>query len=136
MELDQAIRTAIEYEAGVHRTYQEAMQQASDVKARRFFEVLRDEGLIAARQGFGWFVATDPVPHRLERLGTIEAHLEGSGRDAVRRIVEFSFELPPAHVARVFGSGKVPIKVMARNGVVLNIIGALLISVLCYVLVA
>ena len=43
MELDQAIRTAIEYVAGVHRTYQEAMQRASDVKARRFFEVLRDE---------------------------------------------------------------------------------------------
>ena len=43
MELDEAIRTAIEYEAGVHRTYQEAMQRASDVKARRFFEVLRDE---------------------------------------------------------------------------------------------
>ena len=43
MDLDQAIRTAIEYEAGVHRTYQEAMQQATNVKARRFFEVLRDE---------------------------------------------------------------------------------------------
>jgi rubrerythrin len=43
MELDQAIRTAIEYEAGVHRTYQEAMQRATDPKSRRFFEVLRDE---------------------------------------------------------------------------------------------
>ena len=43
MELDQAIRTAIEYEAGVHRTYQEAMQRATDAKGRRFFEVLRDE---------------------------------------------------------------------------------------------
>ena len=43
MELDEAIRTAIEYEAGVHRTYQEAMQRATDEKAKRFFEVLRDE---------------------------------------------------------------------------------------------
>ena len=43
MELDQAIRTAIEYEAGVHRTYQEAMQRATDQRGRRFFEVLRDE---------------------------------------------------------------------------------------------
>lgn len=43
MELDKAIRTAIEYEAGVHRTYQEAMQRATDEKGRRFFEVLRDE---------------------------------------------------------------------------------------------
>jgi rubrerythrin len=43
MELDEAIKTAIEYEAGVHRTYQEAMQQATDAKGKRFFEVLRDE---------------------------------------------------------------------------------------------
>ena len=43
MELDQAIRTAIEYEAGVHRTYQEAMQRATDTRGKRFFEVLRDE---------------------------------------------------------------------------------------------
>jgi rubrerythrin len=43
MELDEAIQTAIEYEAGVHRTYQEAMQRATDAKGKRFFEVLRDE---------------------------------------------------------------------------------------------
>jgi rubrerythrin len=43
MELDQAIRTAIEYEAGVHRTYQEAMQRATNEKGKRFFTVLRDE---------------------------------------------------------------------------------------------
>jgi rubrerythrin len=43
MELDEAIKTAIEYEAGVHRTYQEAMQRATDEKGKRFFEVLRDE---------------------------------------------------------------------------------------------
>jgi rubrerythrin len=43
MKLDEAIKTAIEYEAGVHRTYQEAMQRAGDERGRRFFEVLRDE---------------------------------------------------------------------------------------------
>lgn len=43
MELDEAIKTAIEYETGVHRTYQEAMQRATDAKGKRFFEVLRDE---------------------------------------------------------------------------------------------
>ncbi len=43
MELERAIRTAIEYEAGVHRTYQEAVQRATDARGRRFFEVLRDE---------------------------------------------------------------------------------------------
>lgn len=80
---------------------------ASRVTVRRALELVREDGLIDARQGFGWFVATDPVPQRLERLGTIEAQLEGSGRDAVRRVVEFSFEQPPARVKRVFGAGKV-----------------------------
>ena len=80
---------------------------ASRVTVRRALELVREDGLIDARQGFGWFVATDPVPQRLERLGTIEAHLEGSGRDAVRRVVEFSFEQPPAHVRKVLGAGKV-----------------------------
>jgi GntR family transcriptional regulator len=80
---------------------------ASRVTIRRALEVVRDEGLVDARQGFGWFVATEPVPQRLERLGTIEAHLEGSGRDAVRRVVEFSFEAPPRHVRAVLGVDRV-----------------------------
>ncbi len=80
---------------------------ASRVTIRRALELVREEGLIDARQGFGWFVATEPVPQRLERLGTIEAHLEGSGRDAVRRVVEFSFEVPPRHVRSVLGTDRV-----------------------------
>jgi len=80
---------------------------ASRVTIRRALEVVREEGLIDARQGFGWFVATEPVPQRLERLGTIESQLEGSGRDAERRVVEFSFESPPPHVRRVLGAGRV-----------------------------
>jgi GntR family transcriptional regulator len=81
--------------------------EASRVTVRRALELVRDEGLIDARQGFGWFVATDPVPQRLERLGTIEAQLGESGLDAVRRVIEFSFEAPPLHVRKVLGGGKV-----------------------------
>lgn len=80
---------------------------ASRVTVRRALDVIRDEGLIDARQGFGWFVAAEPVPQRLERLGTIEAQLGASGLDAVRRVVEFSFETPPPHVRKVLGAGKV-----------------------------
>lgn len=80
---------------------------ASRVTVRRALEVVRDEGLVDARQGFGWFVATEPVPQHLERLGTIEGQLRTSGLDAVRKVVEFSFESPPAHVRREFGAGKV-----------------------------
>ena len=76
---------------------------ASRVTVRRALELVRDDGLVAARQGFGWFVATEPVPQRLERLGTIEAHLETSGKDASRRILEFAFDAPPPHVRAVLG---------------------------------
>ena len=65
---------------------------------RRALETIRDEGLIAARQGFGWFVATEPVRQRLETLGTIEAQLEASGKHAERKVLEFAFVSPPPHV--------------------------------------
>jgi GntR family transcriptional regulator len=76
---------------------------ASRVTVRRALELVRDDGLIAARQGFGWFVATEPVRQRLERLGTIESDLETSGRDAGRRILEFALDTPPPHVRGVLG---------------------------------
>lgn len=76
---------------------------ASRVTVRRALELVRDDGLVAARQGFGWFVATEPVPQRLERLGTIEAHLETSGKDPSRRILEFAFDTPPPHVRAALG---------------------------------
>jgi GntR family transcriptional regulator len=80
---------------------------ASRVTVRRALELVRDDGLIAARQGFGWFVATEPVRQRLERLGTIEAQLETSGKNAVRRVIEFAFDAPPPHVKDVLGAAKV-----------------------------
>jgi rubrerythrin len=43
MKLDEAIRAAIEYEAGVHRVYREAMERAADAVAKRVFKVLCDE---------------------------------------------------------------------------------------------
>ena len=43
MKLDEAIRAAIEYEGGVHRTYLEAMERATDEVGKRIFKVLCDE---------------------------------------------------------------------------------------------
>jgi GntR family transcriptional regulator len=81
--------------------------KASRVTVRRALELVRDDGLIAARQGFGWFVATEPLRQPLERLGTIEAQLERSGRDSRRRVIEFAFVPAPPHVAAVLGPGSV-----------------------------
>ncbi len=40
MNLDQAIRLALEYEASVHQIYREAMEKTADKSAKRIFEVL------------------------------------------------------------------------------------------------
>lgn len=79
----------------------------SRVTIRRALELLRDEGLIAARQGFGWFVATEPVRQSLSSLATIESHVEGVGKLSERKIEEFAFEPAPPRVQRVLGVDQV-----------------------------
>ena len=76
---------------------------ASRVTIRRSLELLREEGLVAARQGFGWFVAAEPVRQSLESLATIESHVEGVGKLSERKIEQFAFEDAPERVARVLG---------------------------------
>jgi rubrerythrin len=43
MKLDNAIKTALEYEAGVHKIYLEAMNKTADEAAKRIFRVLCQE---------------------------------------------------------------------------------------------
>ena len=43
MKLDNAIRTALEYEAGVHKAYLEAMDKTSNEAGKRVFRALADE---------------------------------------------------------------------------------------------
>jgi GntR family transcriptional regulator len=81
--------------------------QVSRVTVRKALELLRDEALIDARQGFGWFVATDPVRQPLARLGTIEDQLAALGRSSERRIVSFGFVAAPERVRQVLGVASV-----------------------------
>ncbi len=74
---------------------------ASRVTIRRALEVLRDEGLVAARQGFGWFVAVAPLRQSTARLGTIEGQLIESGIKPERHILEFAFEAASADISRI-----------------------------------
>ena len=76
---------------------------ASRVTVRRALDLVREDGLIAARQGFGWYVATEPVRQRLNSLGTIEAQLAAGGRANERRIIEFAFDAPPPRVGELLG---------------------------------
>lgn len=80
-----------------------AHYDASRVTIRKSLEVLREEGLVDSRQGFGWFAAAEPVAQPLTGLATIEDQLARSGRSSERRIVEFSFVDAPAAVTATLG---------------------------------
>jgi GntR family transcriptional regulator len=76
---------------------------ASRVTVRRALEVLREEGLVDSRQGFGWFVATDPLRQTLGRLGTIERQLADEGVESTRRVLAFRFVPAPPRARQVLG---------------------------------
>lgn len=80
---------------------------ASRVTIRRALDELRDLGLIDARQGFGWFVAGDPLVQSLGQLRTIEAQLSDAGIDSQRRILDFAFIAAPAGPRGVLGVERV-----------------------------
>src|SRR5262245_37486986 len=81
--------------------------EASRVTIRRALEVLRDEGLLDARQGFGWFVASAPVRQTLGRLATIEAQMAESGIVPERRVLEFAYVPASGKARSVLGEGQV-----------------------------
>lgn len=89
-------------EADLGRAY-----AASRVTVRKALEVLREEGLVDARQGFGWFASAAPVEQSLGRLGTIEAQLAASGRASERRVLDFRFVAARARVRRVLDADRV-----------------------------
>ncbi len=84
-----------------------AQYDASRVTVRKALEALRDESLIDSRQGFGWFVATDPLRQSLGRLGTIEAQLAEGGVETKRHILGFGFVTAPKDVAEKLNATRV-----------------------------
>lgn len=81
-----------------------AAYDASRVTVRKALESLRAEGLVDARQGFGWFVAGSPVRQTLGRLGTIEAQLSSSGVAPTRRVLDFGFVKSSRRVRAALGA--------------------------------
>ncbi|NQV97268.1 MAG: GntR family transcriptional regulator [Acidimicrobiaceae bacterium] len=79
----------------------------SRVTVRRALEILREEGLVISRQGFGWVISSDQVTQTLGRLGTIEEQMLANGMTSERRIVEFGFERATRKVAKVLNCDQV-----------------------------
>ncbi len=79
----------------------------SRVTVRRALESLREEGLVASRQGFGWFRAAEPVRQTLARLGTIEDQLAASGMKSERKVLSFAFVGAEGIVAEILGGDQV-----------------------------
>ena len=90
--------TMLPSEAELSRTH-----RVSRVTVRRALELLRADGLVASRQGLGWFVAQGRVSQVLGVLGTIEEQMAASGVRSERRILEFGVESAPAEVREVLG---------------------------------
>ena len=80
---------------------------ASRVTVRRALEELRELGLVEARQGFGWFVAGDPLVQSLGQLRTIEAQLADAGIGSERRILDFALVAAPPEARAVLGADRV-----------------------------
>lgn len=76
---------------------------ASRVTVRRALEVLRLEGLVESRQGFGWMVVGEPLRQELHHLGTMEAQLSAAGIRSERRILSFGFVAAPSRVRDLLG---------------------------------
>ncbi len=80
---------------------------ASRITVRKALDLLRDDGLLESRQGFGWFVPADPLRQSLGRLGTIEAQLAERGIESTRQILDFGFVVAPAAVRKALGVRRV-----------------------------
>lgn len=91
-----------------------AVHDVSRVTVRKALDLLRDEGLIDARQGFGWFVAAPPVLQRLAELATIEGQLADEGLASVRQVLSFGFVDAPPRARAVLGVDEV-LEVTRRN---------------------
>jgi GntR family transcriptional regulator len=79
-----------------------AEHDASRVTIRKALELLRAEGLVESRQGFGWSVAA-ALRQPLAGLVTIEEQLASLGKASQRRVLDFRFVDAPPAVAAALG---------------------------------
>jgi GntR family transcriptional regulator len=74
----------------------------SRLTVRRALSLLKEEGVVTSRQGFGWSLTGDtPMRQPLDALMSIDQQIERAGRRPGRRLLTFSVGPPPPHVAEI-----------------------------------
>jgi GntR family transcriptional regulator len=79
----------------------------SRVTVRKALSLLKDEGLVGSRRGFGWYVEGEPMRQSLDVLTTIEDQITAAGRRPTRELLRFGLVEAPAHVAPVLDAKSV-----------------------------
>lgn len=79
----------------------------SRVTVRRALGLLKQDGLVVSRQGFGWSVDGAPMRQALDRLRSIDDQIAAAGRRPGRRLLTFAFGPPPAQIGDLLGAGSV-----------------------------
>jgi GntR family transcriptional regulator len=98
---DYARSGALESEAELGRRY-----DVSRVTVRRALERLRDEGLVAARKGSGWYVVSGASFGQTLALGSFQharSAVAEAGVALVRRVVGYEYRAAPVDVASLLG---------------------------------
>lgn len=77
----------------------------SRVTLRRAIAVLREEGLVVARQGVGTFVQRPRAAQVLDRLETLDVTLASQGYEPVTQVVDFGFARPVSAIGSALELG-------------------------------
>ena len=88
-------------EAALSRTH-----RASRITVRKALDVLRSEGLVESRQGFGWVATANPLRQSLGRFTTIEAQMSEKGVVPGRKIISANLEQSKGRPREVLGDGE------------------------------
>ncbi|NNN16534.1 MAG: GntR family transcriptional regulator [Acidimicrobiaceae bacterium] len=89
-------------ESTLSRTY-----EASRITVRKALELLRKDGIVESRQGFGWFVVFKPVEQSLGRFSTIEDQLGEIGVVPRRQILNSKKVKAEGRILEVLGGGEI-----------------------------
>ncbi|MFZ0667149.1 MAG: GntR family transcriptional regulator [Acidimicrobiales bacterium] len=99
-----------EFQSGMLLPSEGMLSKAHNVSrptVKRALDILRQEGIIDAKRGFGWFVAGTLLREKIGQLHTIEDSVLEMGLVSRRKILEFAFEPATPEVKAVLGSDMV-----------------------------